>query len=796
MTVTGWKRGAVAIVLSVLAGCYPSQPFYLQERGEMKHYLDKATQIEEPDAQQSGLAEAEQAKAPITLSDPNFDNFWDLTLEECVSLALNNSKIMRAGGTPRINQGIVTPGSFESSVTVSPAAFTTVYNPAIRESAPGGGEDGTGVEAALAAFDAQFRIFGDQGNNGLLSRTDRPQNVANTFNNFVLRNVQTNQGGVGASLTKRAATGTTFTANSFTDYSGGLRQGGGVQGLSTFWTQLLELRVDQPLLRGRGEQVNRIPVVIARINVDTELTNLEAQLQRMVTNVEIQYWNLYSAYRSLEAAKVGYNSTLITWRTTEKRQAGGVDSAQSLYQAQEQLYNFRAQLQQSFRDLVNAENTLRLFMGLAASDGRLIRPIQEPTLARVKYEWTEILNEGTVRRPEVRQKKWDIKRRELELILARNQLLPVLNVGALYRWVGLGDDLITSNSRGREFPQVGSSAWNDLVNGKYQEYGAFLDFQLPVGFRRELAGVTNAQLKLARELAYLEDIELDVSHSLAIGVRNLDANYHLAQTRFNQWEATQKEVDAAQAVYEKGVGQGRQPLDLLLDSQRRRSNAQNLYYQAIAEYNKAISFIHFQKGSILDFNGIQFEEGPWPKKAYWDALGRARERDASRYIDYGFTRPHVISRGPVDETSTPGTAGYSPNITDPNSVPITGDPSSEFIPSETPSATSPIKEKQPPTPAEDDTASMSPRYNSGGDNPLRSDAAGSGERNAMLNPTSRARGSGPFRFGESAWNGYAQNPKIDPTVSPASYREQMNRTSNEIGSNPANRQGPWAPSGR
>ena len=46
-------------------------------------------------------------------------------------------------------------------------------------------------------------------------------------------------------------------------------------------------------------------------------------------------------------------------------------------------------------------------------------------------------------------------------------------------------------------------------------------------------------------------------------------------------------------------------------------------------------------------------EGPWPGKAYFDALRRARQRDASTFIDYGYSRPNVISRGPVGQFLAP-----------------------------------------------------------------------------------------------------------------------------------------------
>jgi hypothetical protein len=42
-------------------------------------------------------------------------------------------------------------------------------------------------------------------------------------------------------------------------------------------------------------------------------------------------------------------------------------------------------------------------------------------------------------------------------------------------------------------------------------------------------------------------------------------------------------------------------------------------------------------------------EGPWPGKAYFDAHRRARQRDASLYLDYGHSRPGVFSRGAITQ---------------------------------------------------------------------------------------------------------------------------------------------------
>ena len=86
-------------------------------------------------------------------------------------------------------------------------------------------------------------------------------------------------------------------------------------------------------------------------------------------------------------------------------------------------------------------------------------------------------------------------------------------------------------------------------------------------------------------------------------------------------------------------------MTLVLDAQRRLAEVESRYFRSLVDYNLAITNVHFRKGSLLEYNGVYLTEGPWPGKAYFDAERRAQARDASFYLDYGFTRPKVISRG-------------------------------------------------------------------------------------------------------------------------------------------------------
>ena len=441
--------------IASLAGCQPRQPVYFGESGDLSYYLDRATSVEYPDVALDSLDEVTQNGPPVTLRNPDFGQPWELSLEDAISISLQNSKIIRGYGTPGLQGSLVAAGV--DTLANNPAGAGTTFNVAVRESEPGfiavpgqvsaassittntGLESQQGVEAALAEFDTHFTA------SMFLDKTDRPRNTipANPFAPTVFVQDAVN---FQAQLAKKAATGTQFFFRNVTDYTRN-NNPAAFQPLSSWYTTALEAEVRQPLLRGRGTAINRMPVIIARIGTDQEIANLESQLQNMVCNVEIRYWNLYSAYRSYEAAKVGEESAQATYRKVETESRLGAAAVIELAQAREQYFFFRTQRIQALSDLLDAENNLQWLMGLANADQRMLRPADEPISAAVQFDWWESSDEALTYRPELRSQRWELKKKELQLAYARNGLLPRLDATLLYRWVGLGDDLVAADGQ-------------------------------------------------------------------------------------------------------------------------------------------------------------------------------------------------------------------------------------------------------------------------------------------------------------------------------------------------------------
>jgi outer membrane protein TolC len=693
-----------------LTGCHPSQPFYLFDDKDLSHYVDKAISVDYPDSQTTQLAEIENAQAPLTLNNPEPKEIWELKLEDAIKLALANSKVYRTLNGAFGSNGIINPAppqgpqniggtSGATNLISNPDTNKTVYDAAITDTTPG-----TGVEAALAAFDTQW-TSSIQAQHNL-----HPQNVSPTsiVSGFVVPVFKEDNTTFNNALTKITATGGQFAMTNYIFYDNV-----NTKTVDTPYTSStnVQLTFNQPLLAGGGVQYNRIAgpfnpfagiissagstvgtttfdgVLLARIATDISLADLEANVRNTLSDTENAYWELYFTYRYLEAQKTARSSTLQTWRKIHALYLAGArgGEAEKEAQARAQYFQYRANVQLALNSLFVAENSLRYMLGLSVSDGRLIRPADEPPTAKVSFEWRDIHAEGLARSVELRRQKWRIKQRELELIAARNQIMPRLDVNGIYRFVGLGQDLYNTNPASINGPGYlqGTSALGVLGSGQFQEWQLGANFAMPLGFRKELAQVRFYELNLAREKARLQDYELEVSNTVASALRSVEYSYALAQTTFNRRVAAEKQVEAVQAAFDAETV----TLDLLLTAQQARADAELSYFRLLTDYAKSITNIHFRKGSLLEYDGVYLTEGPWPAKAKFDAYRLARQRDASFFLDYGFTRPRVISQGPYRqfaEGKEPATDEQRPLTTPAENVPSGATPETVPTPPPTP----------------------------------------------------------------------------------------------------------------
>jgi len=389
-------------------------------------YTKVALQTEYPDLARTDYEEVAGPGTPRSIRDNETVKYRDVTLQEAIQLALMYSKVMiDLGGT----------------VIRAPDSLPTAYSPAVVETDPQ-----FGVEGALSAFDAAFdtSLF--------CERNDR------RYNNQMLGDAglfMQDYDIFKAEISKRAVTGSQFTIRNITDFDNNNSLGN--QFHHGAWDELIEAEVKHPLLRGGGVEFNRIAgpkgspgsyngVLIARIRTDRNLAEFQMGVRDLLSNVENAYWDLYFAYRDLDAKIRARDTALKTWRRVQALYRTGRrgGEAEKEAQAREQFFRFEEEVQNAlvgrpleqtqtnngsrpgtFRGLPGVyvnERRLRLLIGLPPNEDYLLRPADEPPVAWVGFDWPTIATEAIVQREELRRQRWEIKRRELELD-AREALL-------------------------------------------------------------------------------------------------------------------------------------------------------------------------------------------------------------------------------------------------------------------------------------------------------------------------------------------------------------------------------------
>jgi len=614
----------------------------------VSYFQNFVTQIEYPDVNAPIAPMVAQSPSPLSVQNPSELPTFDLTLQDAIRASLQSSEVLRSLG---------------GAVVTAPQGQATQLDPALTDLNPQ-----TGIQAALAAFDAEVtsQLF--------WQKNDRPQN--NSFAAFVPAVFGQTTGNYINQIQKRTATGAQFALRTNVIYD---NNNNPTRLFRSDFNGFLEAEYRQPLLAGSGTTYNRIAgpttipgqyngVLITRINTDISLADFEAGVLRLINDVEGAYWELYFAYRALDAQLSGRENSLRTWQRINELQKvgsrGGEADAEA--QARSNFYLFASQVNDALAGtsgLYTSEQRLRYVMGLPPSDGRLIKPSDEPLQAEVAFDWEASLCDALTRRVEVRRQEWTIKRRELELIASRLNKRPRLDALTQYRWRGLGDHLIGGRNPNNQFESLAQN----ITEGNFQEWQAGFDWSYAVGLRQASAAVRHAQLNLARDMTILKEQQLRISHDLSNASRQISRSYVQLQINYNRIEADKLQVEVLRNRYERGLIN----ISFLLQAQQQLAASTSAFYRSLVDYNLALRDFHREKGSLLAYNQVNLSEDALDGAMQQAAYQRGRHFTPRDNPEEVIVRNRV-SQGPMNPSSVGLPAApqaIMSELVDPNTTP-------------------------------------------------------------------------------------------------------------------------------
>ena len=183
------------------------------------------------------------------------------------------------------------------------------------------------------------------------------------------------------------------------------------------------------------------PIVIARLNSDASEWRFKAEIMAEVRSVEQQYWSLaqthvqlWTADRAVGMAKKSSIASRLTCRLVV---APWPMSPRPPSDSNSSTWTWS----RGPRTIITTERQLRNLLGLPPSDNRKIIPVTPATdLASSRLGFLPARDDG--QQPDIAQQKVLVRVAEMQLLIARNQLLPRLSLDALYQLNALGNNWI------------------------------------------------------------------------------------------------------------------------------------------------------------------------------------------------------------------------------------------------------------------------------------------------------------------------------------------------------------------
>lgn len=598
------RRWLLVLLLPFTSGCLHNWLSHKEEYREapaeaqdiLTHYYQRESGGENPYRTGIALELPDTSNEPLTATNADALKKRDMTLHEALVIAIKNSRVIR-----QLRNGVAT-------------ATATVYEPAIAE---------TRIEQELARFDAQLTLnlfWGadkSQLNNNITG-SGQIGSAGQIFKQDTFSGRAPGLSGSGdlLSIRKLLAPGTEVTVGFDTNYS--LPNIGTRFFRSAFDSKIFG-QIRQPLFQGYGVDVNRAPIVIARLRADQSLWEFQKSLAELVRDVEQKYWELYAAQVQLwaQSQAIEINSKIVA--DVELSVQEGTKNAGDLAEARTQLANLLVVRNAALSgDTVPGsriagvqvvERQLRGLLGLKPADGTRIVAVDDPLVAPVSYDYPTVVREAFTFHPDIQRLKLGVAEQQQIVKASANAALPKVDLFARWERSGLGSDF--------------GDSINPITGGEKQgSYVAGVQAQYDFGYRRELAQLQQAELQQQQAKAVLRDKGLEVWSDVCRALQQIDARAaaYKAAVFARQNAEYQLELRYKQFV------QSQLELDRLLPAVRGFAEAYSTEVQYRVEFQNAIVDLETAKGTVFRYNSIHVHEGPYAAAAYPQACQQQEAR--------------------------------------------------------------------------------------------------------------------------------------------------------------------------
>ncbi|HSN69257.1 MAG TPA: TolC family protein [Thermoanaerobaculia bacterium] len=379
--------------------------------------------------------------------------------------------------------------------------------------------------------------------------------------------------------------------------------------LEPAYSSNLSFGLNQPLLRDFGVDVNRRFVNIARNNLGISEGAFENALLLGVLGAEQAYYDLIYARQNYDVRRQSLILARDQERITQIRIDVGASAPLDILEPRVAIATREEEVIAAEASIRDAEDRLRRLMNLPASEwDRPIIPTDAISYTPVTVDLEASVARAFQLRPEIKQAGLGVENDEIELLYARNQVLPELDFNINYGLAGLGGAQIIRDPLTNEPIGIIGGAFSDAINQvfgfDYPNWTTSFTVGVPIRNIGARAERRRAELNLERSVQDKTDIEQAVAIQVRQAARDIQTGSRQIAASSAAREAAEQNLEAERRRFENGMSTNFDVLRV----QQALSDARSREILAVVAYNKAVATYHRAVGDLLQVRGIAVNE--------------------------------------------------------------------------------------------------------------------------------------------------------------------------------------------
>lgn len=367
-----------------------------------------------------------------------------------------------------------------------------------------------------------------------------------------------------------------------------------------FWQNQLRLEITQPLLRDYGRDVNSARIEIARGDQRISVLDFRKTIEEQLSELERGYWQLSQSIRVVQIQENVLADTIETYRVLYERWIKGLDASEiPVSQAQSSVKQRQADLIRAKQSVLDLSDEIKRRMNdpqFPVSSQIVIVPSDEPLRDPVNFDLKTMIDTAAVNRFELAQQLIKIEQARVAEVVAKNNMLPRLDLVGSTSVRGLGRNASEAISRNDQF---NTPSWNIGIEIEY-----------PIENRAARSIFARARTQRQQAIEQYRSLLAQVSLDVKVSMNDIQSSWEQAIARQQARLASTRQLSLLQKQQDLGEAITPSFVQIKLQAQEELANNAREEVSAIANYNIAIQRLERAKGTLLRYNNVVMKEDP------------------------------------------------------------------------------------------------------------------------------------------------------------------------------------------